>query len=435
MVPGDRPHHPGLGRRTSSTRWWTPSRHPPPARVAFSEHATTSLIRDRMAAVRDRRARADHRDGGSSLSDGGLPSFGRPAGRHRRPAQSTRTPPRPSAPTSTASCTRAGMTSTSLALGVAPRAQPASRGTTGRYVFLFQPAEEALAGPGGWWRRRLDLMPGAALVGFHVTSQDPTGVWRCATASPCPRAHSLRITLSGPGGPGPSRVENEGEHGTLAQRGVAPVVELGVVDDRVRVRPVGDEGLVPVEYVVVTLAPARSTSFRRARREPEFGSVIAQAPMVSRVSRLSPQRSICAGVPPFIDGPRGQPGAHSERGDDPGAVVHSSMIGIRVIAALPPPSWRAGRAAPESLRSSWRVNPSRAMESRPKLSCTACASPHRAACPRARSSSTFRLDLPPRRIDARRRESPTAHRTIRNMAYLPRPADDRTGRDQASAIR
>ena len=58
----------------------------------------------------------------------------------------------------------------------------------GRYVFLFQPAEEALCGAkamleGG----ALTVMEGARLVGFHVTSQLPTGFVALRPASPCRR--------------------------------------------------------------------------------------------------------------------------------------------------------------------------------------------------------------------------------------------------------
>ena len=73
----------------------------------------------------------------------------------------------------------------------------------GRYVFLFQPAEEALCGAkrmleGG----ALTAMEGARLVGFHVTSQLPSGFVALRAGIAMSEAHSLRITLSGPGGHG-----------------------------------------------------------------------------------------------------------------------------------------------------------------------------------------------------------------------------------------
>jgi len=71
----------------------------------------------------------------------------------------------------------------------------------GRYVFLFQPGEEALCGAktmvdGG----ALSVMQDARLVGFHVTSEAPTGLVALRAGVSMSEAHSLRITLGGPGG-------------------------------------------------------------------------------------------------------------------------------------------------------------------------------------------------------------------------------------------
>jgi amidohydrolase len=73
----------------------------------------------------------------------------------------------------------------------------------GRYIFLFQPGEEALCGgkamvEGG----ALTVMQGARLVGFHVTSVIPTGMVALRAGITMSEAHSLRITLRGPGGHG-----------------------------------------------------------------------------------------------------------------------------------------------------------------------------------------------------------------------------------------
>lgn len=73
----------------------------------------------------------------------------------------------------------------------------------GRYIFLFQPGEEALCGgkamvEGG----ALTVMEGARLVGFHVTSVIPTGMVALRAGITMSEAHSLRITLRGPGGHG-----------------------------------------------------------------------------------------------------------------------------------------------------------------------------------------------------------------------------------------
>jgi len=73
----------------------------------------------------------------------------------------------------------------------------------GRYVFLFQPAEEALCGAkamleGG----ALTAMEDSRLVGFHVTSQLPAGFVALRAGIAMSEANSLRITLTGPGGHG-----------------------------------------------------------------------------------------------------------------------------------------------------------------------------------------------------------------------------------------
>ena len=73
----------------------------------------------------------------------------------------------------------------------------------GRYIFLFQPGEEALCGAkamveGG----ALSVMEGARLIGFHVTSVIPTGIVALRAGITMSEAHALRITLRGPGGHG-----------------------------------------------------------------------------------------------------------------------------------------------------------------------------------------------------------------------------------------
>jgi amidohydrolase len=88
-------------------------------------------------------------------------------------------------------------------LGVASALQSRQENLPGRYVFLFQPGEEALCGAkkmveGG----ALEVMAGARLVGFHVTSQIPTGLVAVRGGIAMSEAHSLRITLDGPGGHG-----------------------------------------------------------------------------------------------------------------------------------------------------------------------------------------------------------------------------------------
>lgn len=73
----------------------------------------------------------------------------------------------------------------------------------GRYVFLFQPAEEALCGAQSMLDAgALRVLQGSSLVGFHVTSVLPTGMVALRSGTAMSEAHSLRITLRGPGGHG-----------------------------------------------------------------------------------------------------------------------------------------------------------------------------------------------------------------------------------------
>jgi amidohydrolase len=88
-------------------------------------------------------------------------------------------------------------------LGVARALSERRDALAGRYIFLFQPGEEALCGAktmveGG----ALDVMQDARLVGFHVTSVAPTGLVALRQGIAMSEAHSLRITLHGPGGHG-----------------------------------------------------------------------------------------------------------------------------------------------------------------------------------------------------------------------------------------
>ena len=73
----------------------------------------------------------------------------------------------------------------------------------GRYTFVFQPGEEALCGAQAMLDAgALEVLRGARLVGFHVTSQAPTGMVALRGGTAMSEAHSLRISLHGPGGHG-----------------------------------------------------------------------------------------------------------------------------------------------------------------------------------------------------------------------------------------
>ena len=172
--------------------------------LAFAEHATTSLIRDRMAAFEIGELDRVTETGGIFALDGGLP--GRSVVLR---ADIDALPIHEDAATAFRSDVDGTMHAcghdvhVASLLGVAHVLSQHREELPGRYIFLFQPAEEALCGArrmveGG----ALDLMAGARLVGFHVTSQIPTGVVALRDGIAMSEAHSLRITLSGPGGHG-----------------------------------------------------------------------------------------------------------------------------------------------------------------------------------------------------------------------------------------
>ena len=66
--------------------------------------------------------------------------------------------------------------------------------------------------------------------------------------------------------------------------------------------------------------------------EPESGSVIAQAPILSSVMRSSAQRSICAGVPSLLIVPAARPLDTPSEVRRPGLTRHSSIVEISCAA-------------------------------------------------------------------------------------------------------
>jgi amidohydrolase len=172
--------------------------------LAFAEHATTALIRDRMATHDISELARVTETGGIFAFDGGRPgrSVVLRADIDALPILEH-----------TAIASRSDIDGTMHAcghdvhvaslLGVAHALSARREELAGRFIFLFQPAEEALCGAktmvaGG----ALGVMADARLVGFHVTSQIPTGVVALRDGIAMSEAHSLRITLTGPGGHG-----------------------------------------------------------------------------------------------------------------------------------------------------------------------------------------------------------------------------------------
>jgi amidohydrolase len=173
--------------------------------LAFEEHATTALIRDHMASLGIDEALRVTETGGIFAMDGGRPG--------RTVVLRGDIDALPVQEPSTARSWRSEVEGLMHAcghdvhvgsvLGAASVLASRREDLPGRYIFLFQPGEEALCGgramvEGG----ALRVMEGARLVGFHVTSVIPTGMVAVRAGITMSEAHSLRITLRGPGGHG-----------------------------------------------------------------------------------------------------------------------------------------------------------------------------------------------------------------------------------------
>ncbi|MGO8860385.1 MAG: M20 metallopeptidase family protein [Acidimicrobiales bacterium] len=172
--------------------------------LAFEEHATSALIRDRMAAFDVAELARVAETGGIFAMDGGRP--GRAvvmrADIDALPIEESAAHPFPSDVDGVMHACGHDVHVASL-LGVAHVLSACREDLPGRYIFLFQPGEEALCGA----KRMIDggalrALDGARLVGFHVTSQMPTGLVALRQGIAMSEAHSLRITLVGPGGHG-----------------------------------------------------------------------------------------------------------------------------------------------------------------------------------------------------------------------------------------
>ncbi len=172
--------------------------------LAFAEHHTTGLIRDHMRALGIEEAIRVTETGGIFAMEGG------------RPGRSVVLRGDIDALPVHEDGARAGHSEiegvmhacghdvhVAALLGAATVLAARREDLPGRYVFVFQPGEEALCGAkamveGG----ALAAMEGSRLVGFHVTSQVPTGAVALRGGVTMSEAHSLRITLTGPGGHG-----------------------------------------------------------------------------------------------------------------------------------------------------------------------------------------------------------------------------------------
>ncbi len=172
--------------------------------LAFAEHETTALIRSHMAALGIEEALRTTETGGIFVMEGGRPgrSVVIRGDIDALPVQEDEARAVHSAVEGLMHACGHDIHVASV-LGAASVLASRREELPGRYIFLLQPAEEALCGAkamleGG----ALTVMADARLVGFHVTSQLPTGFVALRAGIAMSEANSLRITLSGPGGHG-----------------------------------------------------------------------------------------------------------------------------------------------------------------------------------------------------------------------------------------
>ena len=174
-------------------------RHP---ELAFAEHRTTGLIRDQMAALGATEAMALGETGGIWTMDGGQP--GRPVVlRADIDALPVQEDPGRAVHSEVEGVMHACGHDVHVGalLGAAAVLAARREDLPGRYVFVFQPAEEALCGAKSMIEAgALRLMEGASLVGFHVTSLMPTGYVALRPGVAMSEAHSVVVDLNGPGG-------------------------------------------------------------------------------------------------------------------------------------------------------------------------------------------------------------------------------------------
>lgn len=172
--------------------------------LAFAEHDTTAMIRDHMASLGIPETLRTTDTGGIFTMEGGRPgrSIVIRGDIDGLPVQEDAARAVHSEVEGVMHACGHDIHVASL-LGAASLLAAKQEDLPGRYIFLFQPAEEALCGAkamleGG----ALTAMEDARLVGFHVTSQLPTGFVALRAGIAMSEANSLRITLTGPGGHG-----------------------------------------------------------------------------------------------------------------------------------------------------------------------------------------------------------------------------------------
>ena len=121
-------------------------------------------------------------------------------------------------------------------------------------------------------------------------------------------------------------VEHERQHRLVAAVEAGAVVELGVDDDRVGVRPVGDEGLLAVEHELVTVGLDRRTHPAEGVRAgvglgDRPGADLLEGHQVAR-----PALALLDGAV-GVDGAGGQPDGDADRGGDAHRDLHQLDLG------------------------------------------------------------------------------------------------------------
>jgi amidohydrolase len=172
--------------------------------LAFAEHETTALIRDHMASLGISETLRTTETGGIFTMEGGRPgrSVVLRGDIDGLPVQEDEARAVHSEVEGIMHACGHDVHVASM-LGAASLLAARQGDLPGRYIFLFQPAEEALCGAKAMLERgALTAMEGARLVGFHVTSQVPSGFVALRSGIAMSEANSLRITLTGPGGHG-----------------------------------------------------------------------------------------------------------------------------------------------------------------------------------------------------------------------------------------
>ena len=172
--------------------------------LSFAEHATTALVRERMRGLGIAALPGSTDTGGVFALDGG-----RPGRTVLLRADIDGLPVHEEADVAFRSQTDGVMHAcghdahTAILLGVAAALADRAADLPGRYVFLFQPAEERLAGARAMIEAgALDGIEADALIGLHVASMLPAGVVALRPGVLLADGQGLRFVLRGSGGHG-----------------------------------------------------------------------------------------------------------------------------------------------------------------------------------------------------------------------------------------